>query len=139
MKWYIPILISFILSSCSAQWHLNKAVKKNPAILQKDTVTVVDTIVTPPVALTDTVVLKDMDTIVVEKERLKVKISRSFDTIRVDAICEADTIISIVEVPVDRIIYKERETPMQKLQRLGLYLLAALVLWKVIEAKLLKR
>ena len=139
MKWYIPILISFILSSCSAQWHLNKAVKKNPLILQKDTVTVVDTIVTPPVALTDTVVLKDMDTIVVQKDRLKVKISRSFDTIRVDAICEADTIISIVEVPVDRIIYQERETPMQKLQKLGLYLLAALVLWKVIEAKLLKR
>ena len=139
MKWYIPILISFILSSCSAQWHLNKAVKKNPLILQKDTVTVVDTIVTLPVALTDTVVLKDMDTIVVEKERLKVKISRSFDTIRVDAICEADTIISIVEVPVDRIIYQERETPMQKLQKLGLYVLLALVLWKVIEAKLLKR
>jgi len=102
-------------------------------------VTVVDTIVTPPVALTDTVVLRETDTIVVQKDRLKVKISRSFDTIRVDAICEADTIISIVEVPVDRIIYQERETPMQKLQKLGLYLLAALVLWKVIEAKLLKR
>lgn len=139
MKWYIPILISFILSSCSAQWHLNKAVKKNPLILQKDTVTVVDTIVTPPVALTDTVVLRETDTIVVQKDRLRVKISRSFDTIRVDAICEADTIISIIEVPVDRIIYQERETPIQKLQKLGLYLLAALVLWKVIEAKLLKR
>ena len=139
MKWYIPILISFILSSCSAQWHLNKAVKKDPAILQKDTVIAVDTIVTPPVALTDTVVLKETDTIVVEKERLKVKISRRFDTIRVDATCESDTIISIVEVPVDKIIYKERETPMQKLQKLGLYLLAALVLWKVIEEKLIKR
>lgn len=139
MKWYIPIIISVILSSCSAQWHLNKAVKKDPAILQKDTIIAVDTIVTPPVALTDTVVLKEMDTIIVEKERLKVKISRRFDTIRVDAICEADTIISIVEVPVDKIIYKERETPMQKLQRLGLYLLLALIAWKVIEAKLLKR
>ena len=64
---------------------------------------------------------------------------RSFDTIRVDAICDADTIVSIVEVPVERIVYQERETPMQKLQKLGLYLLAALVLWKVIEAKLLKR
>jgi len=42
-------------------------------------------------------------------------------------------------VPVERVVYKERETPMQKLQRLALYLLGALVLWKVIEAKLLKR
>jgi hypothetical protein len=99
MKWYILILISFILSSCSAQWHLSKAVKKNPAILQKDTITVVDTIVTQSVALTDTVVLRHMDTIVI----------RSFDTIRVDAICESDTIVNVVEVPYEKIVYVERE------------------------------
>jgi len=139
MKWYILILTSFILSSCSAQWHLKKAVKKDPSVLQKDTVTVVDTIVTPPVALTDTVVLHQTDTITIQKDRLKVKIMRSFDTIRVDAVCDTDTIISVMEVPVERVVYKERETPMQKLQRLALYLLGALVLWKVIEAKLLKR
>jgi hypothetical protein len=109
MKWYILIPISFILSSCSAQWHLSKAVKKNPAILQKDTITVVDTIVTQPVALTDTVVLRHMDTIVVHKDRLKVKITRSFDTIRVDAICESDTIVNVVEVPYEKIVYVERE------------------------------
>ena len=109
MKWYILILISFILSSCSAQWHLIKAVKKNPAILQKDTITVVDTIVTQSVALTDTVVLRHMDTIVVHKDRLKVKITRSFDTIRVDAICESDTIVNVVEVPYEKIVYVERE------------------------------
>ena len=109
MKWYILILISFILSSCSAQWHLSKAVKKNPAILQKDTITVVDTIVTQSVALTDTVVLRHMDTIVIHKDRLKVKITRSFDTIRVDAICESDTIVNVVEVPYEKIVYVERE------------------------------
>jgi hypothetical protein len=139
MKWYIPIIISVILSSCSAQWHLSKAVKKDPQILQKDTVIAVDTIVTPPVALTDTVVLKETDTIVVEKERLKVKISRRFDTIRVDATCESDTIISIVEVPVDKVIYKERETPIQKLQKFALFFLGAIVLWRVIEERLIKR
>lgn len=109
MKWYILIPISFILSSCSAQWHLSKAVKKNPAILQKDTITVVDTIVTQPVALTDTVVLRHMDTIMIHKDRLKVKITRSFDTIRVDAICESDTIVNVVEVPYEKIVYVERE------------------------------
>lgn len=138
MRWTLLLLVS-VLTSCSAHYHLRRAVKKDPSILQKDTITVVDTIVTPPVALTDTVVLRHMDTIMIQKDRLKVKIMRSFDTLRVDAICDADTIISIVEVPVERIIYQERETPMQKLQKLGLYLLAALVLWKVIEAKLLKR
>jgi hypothetical protein len=138
MRWTLLLLVS-VLTSCSAHYHLRRAVKKDPSILKKDTITVVDTIVTPPVALTDTVVLRHMDTIMIQKDRLKLKIIRSFDTIRVDAICESDTIISIVEVPVDKVIYKERETPMQKLQKFALFFLGAIVLWKVIEAHLLKR
>ncbi len=138
MRWTLLLLVS-VLTSCSAQWHLKKAITKDPFILQTETITVVDTIVTKPVVLKDTVVLRQIDTLEVVKDKLRLKVFRSFDTIRVDAICDADTIISIIEVPVDRIIYKERETPMQKLQKLGLYLLGALVLWKVIEAKLLKR
>lgn len=98
-----------------------------------------DTIVTPPVVLRDTVVLKQIDTLEIVKDKLKVKVYRSFDTIRVDALCDTDTVVSIVEVPVDRIIYKEKETPMDMLKKLGIYLLLALVGWKLIEAKLLKR
>jgi hypothetical protein len=108
MRWTLLLLVS-VLTSCSAHYHLRRAVKKDPSILQKDTITVVDTVVSKPVELKDTVVLRQTDTVTIEKERLRVKIFRSFDTIKVDAICEADTIISIVSVPYEKIVYVERE------------------------------
>ena len=108
MKWTLLLLVS-VLTSCSAHYHLRRAVKKDPSILQKDTITVVDTVVSKPVELKDTVVLRQTDTVTIEKERLRVRIVRSFDTIRVDAICEADTIVSIVSVPYEKIVYVERE------------------------------
>ena len=108
MRWTLLLLVS-VLTSCSAHYHLRRAVKKDPSILQKDTITVVDTVVSKPVELKDTVVLRQTDTVTIEKERLRVRIVRSFDTIRVDAICEADTIVSIVSVPYEKIVYVERE------------------------------
>lgn len=108
MRWTLLLLVS-VLTSCSAHYHLRRAVKKDPSILQKDTITVVDTVVSKPVELKDTVVLRQTDTVTIEKERLRVKIFRSFDTIKVDAICDADTIISIVSVPYEKIVYVERE------------------------------
>ena len=86
MRWTLLLLVS-VLTSCSAHYHLRRAVKKDPSILQKDTITVVDTVVSKPVELKDTVVLRQTDTVTIEKERLRVKIFRSFDTIKVDAIC----------------------------------------------------
>lgn len=139
MRWLSIVTFALLLSGCSAQWHLRKAVKKDPFILKKDTLVMVDTVVTPPVELKDTVVLKKVDTLTVFKERLKVKVFRSFDTIRVDAICDADTIISIVEVPVEKIIYKEKKDPMDALISLGIVLALALIGWKLIEASFFKR
>jgi hypothetical protein len=118
---------------------LKKAIKKDPMILQKDTVTVVDTIVTPPVELTDTVVLQEQDTLVIEREKLKVKIIRAFDTIRVDATCESDTIVSIVEVPYEKVIYTEKESWWDTLAKQIVYfLLVALgikLLWDYVKPK----
>ena len=137
MRWTLLLLVS-VLTSCSAQWHLKKAIRKDPFILEKDTITVVDTIVTKPVVLKDTVVLKQIDTLQIVKDKLKIKVFRSFDTIRVDAVCDADTIVSVVEVPYEKIVYVEKDTPMQVVQRWLLYLLsiiAAFALWKLFFRK----
>ena len=123
----IALILALLLSSCSAQQHLRKAIRKDPRIIEKDTAVVIDTIVSPPITLTDTVTLSEVDTITLIKDRLKVKIVRTSDTIRVDATCESDTIISIVEVPYETIKYVEREKPMQVLQRYLLYFLSAIV------------
>jgi len=122
MKWLVKLILVSSLMSCSAQWHLKKAVRKDPMILQKDTLVVTDTVVSPPVAITDTVTLRQHDTIQLVKDKLKVQLVKVNDTITIDAICDSDTIISVVEVPYDKIIYIEKESPMQVVQRWLLYM-----------------
>lgn len=122
------LIISVLLSSCSATWHLKKAIKKDPSILQTDTIAIVDTVVTPPVTLTDTVTLKKRDTIFYEKDRLKLKIVRSFDTIKVDAVCESDTVIRVVEVPVPSIVMKDSDRWYNKVYKFSFYLLIVLLI-----------
>ena len=132
MKWLVKLTLLLLLTSCSAQWHLKKAVRKDPMILQKDTLVVVDTVVSPPVAITDTVTLRQHDTIRLVKDRLKVQLVKVNDTITIDAICDSDTIISIVEVPYEKITYIERERPIQVVQRWLLYMICVFVGYKVV-------
>ena len=106
--------------SCSAQWHLKRAVHLDPTILEKDTLIVNDTVVTPPVAITDTVTLKQHDTITVVKERLKVQVVKMNDTIIINAECASDTIVRTIEVPYDKIVYVEKESLWDKIQKLVL-------------------
>jgi len=121
MKWLVKLILVSSLMSCSAQWHLKKAVRKDPMILQKDTLVVVDTVVSPPVAITDTVTLKQHDTITLVKDRLKVQLVKVNDTITINAVCDSDTIISVVEVPYEKIVYVEQKTLWQKIQSLTFY------------------
>lgn len=111
--------------SCSAQWHLKKAVQKDPLILEKDTLVVTTTVVSPPVAITDTVTLKQHDTITIVKDRLKVQLVKVNDTITINAECASDTIVTTIEVPYEKIVYVKEKTLWQKIQ--GLVLLFALV------------
>ena len=127
MKWPVALITIALLSSCSAQWHLKRAIKKDPSILQTDTIAIVDTVVTPPVTLTDTVTLRTQDTLVVQKDRLKVKIVRSFDTITVDAICDSDTIIQVVEVPVPSLVMRDSDRWYNKVYKFSFYLLVLLL------------
>jgi len=78
------------------------------------------------VAITDTVTLKQHDTITLVKDRLRVKIVKVNDTITIDAICDSDTIISIIEVPYEKIVYVEKKTFWDKFKDL---ILAAGVLF----------
>lgn len=129
MKWLVKLILVLSLTSCSAQWHLKKAVQKDPMILKKDTLVVQDTFVVPPVAITDTVILNQHDTITLVKDRLRVKIVKVNDTITIDAICDSDTIVRIIEVPYEKIVYVEKATFWDKFKDL---ILAAAVLFSCV-------
>jgi hypothetical protein len=126
MKWLVKLILVLSLTSCSAQWHLRKAVRKDPMILKKDTLVVQDTFVVPPVVLKDTVTLKQHDTITITKDRMRVKIVKVNDTLIIDAKCDSDTIVRTIEVPYEKIVYVEKATFWDKFKDL---ILAAGVLF----------
>lgn len=133
----ILLTMSVLLSSCGAQWHLKKAIKKDPSILKSDTVVVTDTIVTAPVSVRDTITLQQRDTITITKDRLKVNIVRSFDTIMVDAMCDSDTIVQVIEVPVPSIVMKDSDRWYNKVYKFSFYLLLLLLSVLFLRKKLI--
>jgi len=132
-NWLALLITTILLNSCGAQWHLKKAIKKDPTILEKDTVVVVDTLVTAPVEVKDTITLEKRDTLVLTRDRLKLKIVRSFDTIAVEAECASDTIISTIRVPYEKVVYIKQRTLKEKAQNWAFYLLIGFVVYRLIK------
>ena len=85
--------MSIFFASCSANWHLEQAVKKNPKIITEKVIRQVDTlIIRDSVVHTDTFVTKSIDTIEIENEHFKTVVYRYHDTIRVVNTLKGDTI-----------------------------------------------
>tara|TARA_R110001592_G_scaffold123527_7_gene331517 strand:+ start:64 stop:504 length:441 start_codon:yes stop_codon:yes gene_type:complete len=120
---FLTLLLICLTTGCSTQWHLQRAIKKDPTILVQDTVVVMDTVVTNPTAVLDTVTISKVDTIEIVKNNFRVKIMRSYDTLIIDGGCESDTIVRTVEVPIEKIVYHEREKWYHKLYKWSFFLL----------------
>lgn len=77
------ILVSaLLLNGCSANWHLQKALKKDPSILKPTVVTIWDTIVTPAIYLVDTVsVPSETDSSVIDNDTVRIVITKFQDKI----------------------------------------------------------
>ena len=79
-KFTSTLLLIGLLTGCSATWHLNQAVKKDPSILKPTVVTIWDTIVTPPIYLTDTVEVPAAgDSTVIDNDTVRVVITKFQD------------------------------------------------------------
>ena len=78
------------------------AVSCGPQKPEVSTIVMHDTIYTDRVVSDTIVVTKPKDTIVMEKERLRVRVVRINDTLRIEGECAADTIYrtTTIEVPV---------------------------------------
>jgi hypothetical protein len=86
------IAIIIFLTGCSAEWHLKKAIQKNPAMAQTSTHTIDTLFVRDSVSITDTFTTKTIDTITIEKDGVKTIVYRNHDVIRVHTVVKADTI-----------------------------------------------
>jgi hypothetical protein len=107
------LLIVLLLSSCSAQWHIKQACKKQPALCAPDTFTITDTIkVNDSLYFEKIVVTKEIDTITIDTGGIRVKIIRDKDIIRTIITQEPKTIIRTKTITTKpRIIYKDEDYP----------------------------
>ena len=107
------LLIVLLLSSCSAQWHMKQACKKQPALCAPDTFTITDTIkVNDSLYFEKIVVTKEIDTITIDTGGIRVKIIRDKDIIRTIITQEPKTIIRTKTITTKpRIVYKDEDYP----------------------------
>ena len=106
----ITFLLSIVLlASCSPVRRHARLIKRYPYLIQTDTVVLVDTLsILVPKVQTDTVMLLDSfivalkDTIVIERDKLKVRITQIHDSIYIDAKCDTVYMDKIIErkIPV---------------------------------------
>jgi hypothetical protein len=88
MKW---VVLLCLLTSCSAEWHLNQAIRKNPIYKQGKDVVYDTTIVTQTKTLNDTIRLFKDTTIYQDKVILDIKYLPG-EKIAIKATCPPDTI-----------------------------------------------
>lgn len=117
------IILVVMLCGCSADWHLRKAISKDPSILLEGTTIIHDTVtVVTPELRVDTVHHWSTDTVttVVDRVRIRTKVDTVNRTVYVDVICPADTI----RVPYEKVVIQ----PQVGRQRGCLWLVALVVL-----------
>ena len=101
MARWILIPAVAVMASCSASYHLKRAIAKDPSIVKPTAVRFDTIVVTKERKFTDTIVMNDVDTITIERDRVRVRLVRSYDTLMVEGTCLPDTIkIDVIrEIP----------------------------------------
>jgi hypothetical protein len=130
MRFIKAIFIVLVLTGCSAKWHLNQAIKKNPAMAQISVYGIDTIFVRDSVVMTDTFTTKEVDTLTLTKDGVTTIIYRDHDVIRVKTIVKADTIryTKTITLP-PQIKFVERKKGMEKYAPyLGILLLILLMI-----------
>ncbi len=102
-------ILLFLLTGCSAEYHLKQAIKKCPEMAQISVYGIDTIFVRDSVTITDTFNTKTIDTLTIEKDGVKTIVYRNHDVIRVQTIVKADTIryTKTIQLP-PQVQYKER-------------------------------
>ena len=98
LKYAVAILL---LTSCSANWHIKRAIKKDPSLLNsRDTVLVHDTVITTKErVLYDSFVTTEYDTVTIEDSFVYTQVIRKDNVIKVYTKCKSDTVRITTKIP----------------------------------------
>jgi hypothetical protein len=87
------VLVLFLFTGCSAEYHLKQALKKDSTIITTKLLKQVDTLVIrESFAITDTFYSKKIDTLTIEKDGVKTIVYRNHDVIKIKTVIKGDTI-----------------------------------------------
>jgi hypothetical protein len=103
------VVLMVLLSSCSAQWHLKQACKKDSTICQPK-IFVLDTIVyTDSIEIYEEFYTEVHDTIIIDTGSVRVEIYRDHDIIRTYIKQRPDTLRITKTISVPQVIMKEKD------------------------------
>jgi hypothetical protein len=125
---FLIMMTMYLLQSCSAGWHLRKAISKDPNILmQRDTVVETEVVVQEK-TVTEKLIVNQIDTVILTSpDGVQVRLERIYDTVMVDVICPPETLMveTIVELP-PVVEYKESDSK-NKYQEWGMIALGIII------------
>jgi len=99
---------ALMVQSCGAQWHLKRAIAKEPELVQVQPV-ILDTTVITEIKVAKGLFQINRDTaLVLEQDGVKTSINVLHDTIWVETTCPPDTITVSKEILVPKIVYQEK-------------------------------
>ena len=102
-------------------------------MLEKEIVSVVDTVIIPGVSIHDTLVFSKIDTVEVVKDNFHVKLVRVRDSIFIQGGCKTDTLIRTVSIPIEKIIYKEKNNWFDKVKLFCFYVILVIMLAALVQ------
>lgn len=130
----VLLILSSIIFSCSGQWHLRKALKKDPSIIMRDTVSTIDTVWVEVQNIdtvfkynyTDTVIIQNKDSVIV-----KYFYNQKDSTVYLSADCPDCP--KVTETKTIENIYRVEPSFWEKTQRwIGTIMLAGVVVFLMI-------
>ena len=131
MRYLILILL---LSSCSATWHIDRAIKKDPSILKPDTIIKYDTtIIFKDRILYDTFVTTEYDTVVMQDSFVYTKVIRIKDKIKVYTKCKGDTVRIKETITLPPRVIKEDNSLYENILLFAIAVVILLFLYKFVS------
>jgi len=109
--WKLKVVIgALMLTSCGAQYHLKRAIAKDPSIVQKEAIKLDTVIITEIKTVKDTFVVKGDTSMVFVNKGVRTQIKVVRDTFMIQTTCPPDTIHIEKEIYVPKVVYQEKTT-----------------------------
>lgn len=128
------VLVTGIICSCSPEKRLQRLVSAHPELVRNDTLRLSDTVITAGTEI-DTVIPVSLlnDTLIIEKEKLKLMFVEIHDSLFVEAVQSPDTVILTREIPVEKIVFAAQNEQsefilIELFRKYRLYVIIALIL-----------